>query len=544
MYAVSSQYMNEIAQRSVVSAWYGTITLTSGYVIYFGAIKQGEPVKYNNLDQNKSKITRQYTKGETLEIGNAFSSELVLGLRDTDDLQVSDHHYEFYGAVIDLRFRLYGDSLANTEAVSGKKYEDVPCGLFTVEDAEFTYHTVVLTAYDNLYKAAKTNIPSKITNRPAYAALVSLCTTAGLTLGTTQQEIEAMPNGTLTWSLSTYKKGTPVKDIMEDICTVLCANAVCDRAGNVIIKQYGFNVVRTVGDNQRYSSSYIDYLGRYTKIALETDEGNEEVYDTTRTYVGGKPLTLSIGKNPLINKKNVGSRRICAVNIINQLVELLYAPLDIKMPQDPAIDIGDAIQGTSVNFDNPITFINTKNEIPLYGQMSVKSAGGSYELANKKKATKMEKRVSDLEDQVVEVGNNVAIIQTELSEISGIMNVGYILPIAVDLESIANGTSRDVLTFEFVLSDLELEEELGQALSFHAELCFYVNTAEGQNSFADGIVTVKYTFDGVETSSVVYTYRDGWKILTLNGFFPSVEAGEHTFVVSMSVSGGEIADPS
>ena len=350
MWNTSTEYKNEIAQRTIDSTWYGTITLTDGTEIPFGK---------NNIDQNKSKLTRQNVSSETLEIGNAFSQELVLGLRDTDTLKVSAHRYEFYGAIIELNFRLYGASLANYDDATGKMYEDVPCGFFTVENAEFTYQTAVLTAYDNLYKAAKTKITSKLSDGTAYAGLSSLCTTLNVTLATTQQQIAAMPNGTVTWKLSTFKKETAVKDIMEAICACIGANAIVNREGEIEIKPYNSTSVRTIGDSNRYSSNYIDYLGRYTKLALENKDGEEEVYDATVSTSGGKLLTMGIGKNVLLNAKSKANRQTYAIAIINSIAPILYAPLNITIPQDPSIDIGDALTGTGTNFTNNFTFINT-----------------------------------------------------------------------------------------------------------------------------------------------------------------------------------------
>ena len=533
MWNTSAEYKTEIAKKVIEATWYGTITLTDSTVINFGC---------ENIDQNRSKLTRQSVNSETLEIGNAYSQELVLGLRDTDDLKVSAHRYEFYGAVINLTFRLYGDSLANTETGTGKKYEDVPCGIFTVEKAEFTYQTATLTAYDNLYKAAKTKITTKLSDGSAYAGLSSLCTTLGVALATTQGQIEAMPNGTISWKLSSFKKETAVKDIMEAICGCIGANAVVNRSGQIEIKPYNSASVRTIGDNARYSSNYIDYLGRYTKLALENKNGEEEVYNATVSTSGGKALTMGIGKNVLLNAKSKANRQTYAIAIINSIAPILYAPLDISIPQDPSIDIGDAMTGSGTNFQSSFTFIDTKDEIPLFGQTKITSAGGNYGLANNKKATKVEKKISDLEQQTVEIGDNVAIIQTQISEISGMVNIGYILPVAVGLENIADGSSEDVLTFKFTTEEIESEEDLGEAISFHAELCFYISTTSTANSFGDGILTVTYTMDNEITASSAYSYGDGWKILTLNGFFPSLEAGEHTFVVSFSMSGGAIAD--
>jgi hypothetical protein len=133
MYSVTNKYKAEIVKKSISYTWRGIITFEDSSSISFG---------HDNIDQNKSKLTKQCVKGENLEVGNVFSGELVLGLRDTDSWQISSKNYEYYGATITLYFRLnYPD---NT-------YEEVPCGIYKVTDAKRTYHTVELTAYDAVH---------------------------------------------------------------------------------------------------------------------------------------------------------------------------------------------------------------------------------------------------------------------------------------------------------------------------------------------------------------------------------------------------------
>lgn len=538
MWNTSRYYKDEISQRTIDCTWYGTITLTDGTELKFTR---------ESIDQNKSKITRQYVNGETLEIGNAFSSELVLGLRDSDSLLVSENRYEFYGAVIELTFRLYGDSLQNEDQDTHKMYEDVPCGIYTVDKAEFTYTTVLLTAYDNLHKAHEKTTTSKMTDGTAYAGLTALCTMCGLTLATTEAEIDLMPNGIRTWKLSQFKKGSSVKDIIEAICTCLCANCVADREGNIVIKPYSSTSQREIGDSARYSSNYVDYLGRYTKLALDNKEGDEEVYDCTIVPGEGKLLTLSIGKNVLLNEKSSTVRRACAEEIINELATILYAPLSISIPQDPSIDIGDGLLGSGTHFRNGFLFIDTKDEIPLFGQTKITSAGGDYKLANRKKTAKVEKKISDLEQQQSDMGESMTLIETRISEVSGMINVGYILPVEVHNDNIADGSNSDVLIFEFDVDEVITGEdgtEYSEAVSFYAELCFFIQTTSTEASFGDGILSVTYLLDGDTLSTSAYSYGDGWKILTLNGLLHSLTEGSHRFVVRLAMSGGAIITPS
>ena len=188
MYPVSDAYKEAIESRTVTSNWMGTIDPVNGPRIFFDK---------SNLDQSKSKLTRQYANGDTLEIGTAYSSQLTIGLRGVFS------KYQFYGAVITLYFQL---SLPNDQT------ESVPCGQFTVTDAEFQYNSVKLTGYDSMQKFA--GKISSLSDAEPYAGLSAICTACGVTLGNTQAEIEAMVNGTEELAFSELEESETYRNVL------------------------------------------------------------------------------------------------------------------------------------------------------------------------------------------------------------------------------------------------------------------------------------------------------------------------------------------
>ena len=212
MWAVSNKYKEYIANKTVEYVWYGQIVFDDGTTVTFDN---------ENVDQNKSRLTRQLVKGENLEVGGVFSGELILGLRDSAAWNISDRSYDYEDAEVTLYFRLnFPDNTS----------ESVLCGKFLVNKAERTYHTVTLTAYDAINKLNEKldHVYSGLFS--PYDAISAVCSSAGVTFAMTRAQVEALPNGRIsTLKMASYKKGVTYKKILGDICTILGVNAVCDR---------------------------------------------------------------------------------------------------------------------------------------------------------------------------------------------------------------------------------------------------------------------------------------------------------------------------
>lgn len=514
MYPVSNNYKTAIAARSVISRWRGEIAITG----------VADPLEFDetNLDQNKSRWVSEYTQGDTLSIGTAFSSQLTIVMRGEYT------RYQFYNGVITLYFEL---------TIPGEEEpEVVPCGTFTITDAKFTYHTVTLTAYDNMQKFSKA-LPEVPTDMTAYNALSAACTACSVTLGNTQAEIEALTNGTVTFKTSELTTQNTYRDMIGFVCACLACNAIIGRDGYLYVKAYSSTSVRTIGAENRYDSSYIDYLGRYTRIALTDKDGTEEVYSATGTY-DGQPLTMNIGSNPLLNVLEIADRATLASAVINTLAVIKYAPLSVTIPSDAALDIGDSITLSGGNITTPVMAIITKIDVILFSKMYLTSAGGNYELAEKKAATSVEKAIQNVSVQTTQLQNQVAVINAEVQRISGSVMANYILPFGIRLDEITDidqgGTLVNVLQFHFQ-SDTE-----GNTVTFYAELGFNVHTNEKNNNFQDAVVTIKYLYDNEVVDTAVQYWRDGWRLLVLNYILGDIDIGQHNFWVQMQVQGATL----
>ena len=180
MYPTSNGYKSAIKAQTVNYTWNGTITFADGQRISFNN---------ENIDQNKSKITKQCVSGESLEIGTVFSSEIKLTLRDTADWKISSKSYNYYDSIIRINFVLEYKDNGQT------RYETVPCGIYKITEAERTYHTVSLVAYDYASKFTK-KLEDKFTDTMSpYNAIMALCLLADVEFGMTEVEVSNFPNG-------------------------------------------------------------------------------------------------------------------------------------------------------------------------------------------------------------------------------------------------------------------------------------------------------------------------------------------------------------
>lgn len=407
MFPTTAVYKEYIKKSSTEYDWIGTIRFSDNTSISFTGA---------NIDQNKSKITRQCVSGENLEIGNVFSAELRLTLRDSETWKISDKSYDYYDAVVTISFRLVCP-------VPGVGYEDVLCGKFTITEAERTYHTVTLTAYDNANKLKKKMTEKFEGNYTPYNAIAAICGLCNLSLSTSAQTIASLPNGNRAdLKMSVYKKGTSYRDVLGNICTILGCNAFVNRAGSLEVIQYGMTSVRALSASERYSTSYIDYIGNYTTIYAVNKKGEIDEYSITSPDYN-RELSMNIGKNTLLNKYDSSEREYIIENILYYLSMVDYSPCSITMPCDPSIDISDMVSiiggeitgmytptiDTTVDtnktyysksggtytpvepagWENPqqmawyelgASALCTKIEMPLFGQMKITSEAGSYEL--------------------------------------------------------------------------------------------------------------------------------------------------------------------
>lgn len=168
-------------------------------------------------------------------------------------------------------------------------WESVPLGIYKIKEAKHTDHGVQVTAYDNMIKFDKKFRKTHYMNLAGMWNIISqICTDAGVTLGMTQAQIEALPNGDRTGINiygSTGKKAefandiTTLRDLLFWVAQTLGCFATINRAGQLEFRQYTQNVVDVIASTDRIEgATFADYITHYVGIYVENLDDNMEDY--------------------------------------------------------------------------------------------------------------------------------------------------------------------------------------------------------------------------------------------------------------------------
>ena len=446
MYPVSEEYLEAIAQRSVITDWYGTIRAVNG-VVY--------EITPAVIVQSKAKLTRQICASDkNLEIGKTCSSELSLAL-----YLENVSRYELMDATVRMEFRIQ---------LPDRRWEVVPLGIFTVDETPSrSMDVITITANDYMMKFNK-NFGRTVQGLP-YSILLSACEDCGVELGTTQEEIANYPNGQIeTYNLSDVQIYT-YRDLIGQMAAYLCCYAYVGVDGRLYLAPYSMEPDRTITEGWRFEYKPKDYEAYYTSI--------EAYFAVTQEYeqviLSTDGLEYNLGSNPFNQFNADDVRRAVLTNIITKLSEIRYTPFSGKFPCDPSIMPGDILNFTGNHAVDGKLACVTKQIIKIGGQMEL-SCGGDDPNLNV---------LTEREKQLQNAAKN--------SNKDGMYYYDYV---NVDEIEIGDGKTGSVILFQYVTTK-------ETRVDFHGEIKALVETTETYDEATD-----TYTEND---ASLQVTYRSG-----------------------------------
>lgn len=366
MYPVSDAFMQAIKSNTRKYYWTGTITTSDKKTYEFGN---------EDIVKGSGYISRQCCGNSEIELGSVYAAELGISLFCDID------RYTLDGAEIKLWFHLGLDD-GSTEAV--------PMGVFNVAEANRRIKTLELKAYDgmlNLDKAFNKGLSSSY----PYEFLSLLSKACHVELAQTKEEIEALPNGTELLGIYQDNDIESWRDFLYYLAQTLGCFAVIDRYGKLSLTSYGSTPVIAIDIRHRFSSSFSDFVTRYTAVS-STNKKTE-----TAEYYAKDPddgLTMNLGVNPLLQFGLEETRKRIINTILDVVSTVEYVPFDSETIGNPALDLGDVLRFTGGHADetkqSAITSIYTK----INGKQTVKCVGKNPRLAAAK--SKNDKNISGL----------------------------------------------------------------------------------------------------------------------------------------------------
>ena len=373
MYPVSEAFLQAVQGNTRKYYWTGKITTVAGVEYSF---MQEDIVKGSGY------ITAQCCGNSEIELGAVYAAEMGISLfLDIDRYTLED-------AKVELTYHL---------RLADGSYEAVPMGIFEVSEANRTAHVLELKAYDYMLRFDR-DFNGFETIGTAYG-MMALCSTAcGVELAQSQAEIEALPNSSELLSIYPENDIETYRDVLYFTAQVLGGFFCINREGKLEFRQYGNTPVMEILQKHRFSSSFSDFVTRYTAVSSTNLRTQTAEYYALEENDG---LTMNLGINPLLQFGLEETRAELCRNILSALSVVNYVPFDSDTIGNPALDLGDVLTFSGGQADSQQITCVTSFTVKIGGRHSLKCVGKNPRLSQAK--SKNDKNISGLLNQI-EVG--------------------------------------------------------------------------------------------------------------------------------------------
>ena len=370
MYQVSDAFLQAVQENTRSYYWTGKITTTAGMVYEF------EP---KDIVKGSGYISSQCCGSTEIELGTVYAAELGITLFTDID------RYTLEDAKIEITYHL---------KLSDGTEETVPMGIFEVSEANRNVKTLELKAYDYMLRFEK-DFNGFETVGKAYDFIALCCKACDVEFAQTEAEITAMPNGSEGLSIYTDNDIETYRDVLYYVGQVLGGFFCINREGKLELRKYGVTPVMTVQQKHRFSSSFSDFITRYTAVSSTNMKTQTAEYYALETDDG---LTMNLGVNPLLQFGLEETRKQLCTNILNDIAVVDYVPFDSDTIGNPALDLGDVIQFTGGQADADRISAITSMQCKIGGKHTLKGVGKNPRLAQAK--SKNDKNISGLLNQI------------------------------------------------------------------------------------------------------------------------------------------------
>ena len=369
MYPVSEAFLQAVQENTRRYYWTGKITTKAGVVHEFSE---------KDIVKGSGYVSSQCCGSTEMELGTVYSAEMGITLLSEID------RYTLEDALIEPFYHL----------LVGDAYETVPMGIFEISEANRSIRCLEIKAYDYMLRFEKDfNVTETIGN--AYEIVALCCKACSVELAHTQREMEAMPNGSTVLSIYSENDIETYRDVLYYIGQVLGGFFCINREGKLELRKYGSEPVMNISNRQRFSSSFSDFITRYTAVSSTNMKTQTAEYYVLETDDG---LTMNLGVNPFLQFGTDDTRKELCEQILADISLIKYVPFDSDTIGNPALDIGDVLKFSGGHADEEQITCITYSQCRIGGKHSLKCVGKNPRLAQAK--SKNDKNISGLLNQV------------------------------------------------------------------------------------------------------------------------------------------------
>lgn len=270
-------------------------------------------------------ITNQCSDTSDIKFGAVYSAQLKATLRN-----VSINRNTWKNKTIVPKFKI---KLANDT------WEEVPLGVFRISEAVWTTSGIKIEAYDAMTKFDK-KCGINQSSGYLYDFLAVASQECGVPLAQTENELKALPNGSILFSYYSENDVETWRDLISWVAQTYGGFATINRSGQLEIRVYGNTSVDTLGMADRHKScSFSDYITSYTGISYVDIASQTTKYFASEHDTGS---TMNLGSNPFLQTKVQG--KTACETLLTVMANMQYTPFKaISNTRDPAYDLGDCI---------------------------------------------------------------------------------------------------------------------------------------------------------------------------------------------------------
>ena len=372
MYPVSEAFLQAVQENTRRYYWTGRITTTKGAEYEFGA---------DDIVKGSGYISSQCCGSTEIELGTVYAAEMGITLLSDID------RYTLEDALVELFYHL---------RLSDGTFEEAPMGIFEVSEANRNIKTLELKAYDFMLRFDK-SFNGFETIGTVYDFLSLCCKACKVEMAQSQADYEAMPNGTELLSIYTENDIETYRDVLYYVGQVLGGFFCINREGKLELRKYGNEPVMELETKHRFTSSFSDFITRYTAVS------STNMKTETAEYYHLEPddgLTMNLDVNPLLQFGLKETREQLCMNILNDLAVVDYVPFDSDTIGNPALDLGDVIRFKGGQADENRISAITSMQCKIGGKHTLKGVGKNPRLAHAK--SKNDKNISGLLNQIID----------------------------------------------------------------------------------------------------------------------------------------------
>lgn len=226
--------------------------------------------------------------------------------------------------------------------IGGGEVEYIPIGVFTVTQAQWSDSGISITASDNMAKFDKVfNIDQ--TSGKAFDLFTLACTNCGLTFELTEEEADALPNGTEIFGLYPNNDIKTYRDFVAWLSQAVGGFVTATRTGSITVRSY-LNLVNPVDTltarDRILGSVFSDYETLYDGVSFTSLEDQQTYYYSVNK---GEGSVINLGSNPLMQYGTEETKQNQRYLLAWIVYAIKYTPFNIAVLNTPIYDLGDVI---------------------------------------------------------------------------------------------------------------------------------------------------------------------------------------------------------